>query len=93
VRDPDREQQQAGHCAEETMLEDSPLVSQNKPQEPAREYFSIKELSELIPYDEQTIRNLMSKKVLRLGEHYFKPNGRPIFKWSAIKAWIEGKIA
>ena len=74
------------------MLEDSPLASQNQPQKSTREYLSIKELSELIPYDEQTIRNLMSKKEFRLGEHYFKPHGRPIFKWSAIKAWIEGEL-
>ena len=40
----------------------------------------------------QTIRNLMSKGIFRLGKHYFKPNGgHPLFKRSAIIAWIEGE--
>jgi hypothetical protein len=55
-----------------------------------REYLSLKELCERIPYDDRTIRNMMTKGKLILGTHYFKPNGRLIFKWSAIVQWIEG---
>jgi hypothetical protein len=43
----------------------------------------------------------MSRSVLQLNVHYVKPPvgatrggkpalGRPIFKWSAIKAWLDG---
>jgi hypothetical protein len=33
---------------------------------------------------------MLTKGKLLLGTHYFKPNGRLIFKWSAIVQWIEG---
>ena len=52
------------------------------------EYLSIRELSERIPYTEGTIRNLMSKGQLRLGEHYVKPRGRVMFRWPAVRAWL-----
>jgi len=55
-----------------------------------KDYLSLKELCERIPYEDQTIRNMMTKGKLVLGTHYFKPNGRLIFKWSAIIKWIEG---
>jgi uncharacterized protein YheU (UPF0270 family) len=56
-----------------------------------KEYLSIEELVERIPYRPQTIRNLMSQGVLREGTHYFKPTQRKVvFKWSAIRRWIEG---
>ncbi len=55
------------------------------------EYVTIAVLCTRIPYAEQTIRNLMSKGVLKLGTHYFKPTGRPIFKMSAVRAWIEAQ--
>jgi hypothetical protein len=53
------------------------------------EYLSIRQLAQRIPYAERTLRNLMSQGALRLGEHYFKPNGRVVFKWSAVRAWCE----
>jgi hypothetical protein len=40
------------------------------------EYVSIRELSRRIPYAEGSIRNLMSRGALKLGEHYVKPQGR-----------------
>jgi hypothetical protein len=55
----------------------------------SKEYLSLKELCERIPYDDQTIRNLMTQGKFRKGIHYFKPNGRLIFKWTAIVEWIE----
>ena len=57
-----------------------------------KEYLSLEELVERIPYRPQTIRNLMSQGVLQEGTHYFKPTQRKIvFKWPAIRRWIEGK--
>jgi len=54
------------------------------------EYLSVAELSKRIPYAQQTIRNMMSRGVLKLGVHYVKPRGRVILKWSAIQAWLNG---
>jgi hypothetical protein len=53
------------------------------------EYLSIRELAERIPYSEGTIRNLMSKGQLRIGEHYVKPRGRVMFRWAAIRTWLD----
>lgn len=56
-----------------------------------KEYLSLEELCQRIPYRPQTVRNLMSQGVLRQGVHYFKPTSRRIvFKWEAVRAWIEG---
>jgi hypothetical protein len=54
-----------------------------------REYLSIGELAERIPYTEGSIRNLMSQGRLHLGQHYVKPNGRVMFRWSAVRDWLE----
>lgn len=55
-----------------------------------KEYLSLDELCQRIPYRPQTIRNLMSQGVLLKGVHYFKPTSRRIvFKWLAIQRWIE----
>jgi len=57
-----------------------------------KEYLSLQELCQRIPYRPQTIRNLMSQGVLQQGVHYFKPTQRRIvFKWDAVKRWIEGE--
>jgi hypothetical protein len=56
-----------------------------------QEYVSIRELSRRIPYAEGSIRNLMSRGALRLGEHYVKPQGRVMFRWRAIRAWLEAE--
>jgi hypothetical protein len=57
------------------------------------EYLSIRSLAGRIPYDEQTIRNFISQGVFRRDIHYVKPQGkgRPVFKWSAVRAWLEGR--
>ena len=58
-----------------------------------REYLSVAQLAELVPWSEAAIRTLMARGKLRQDEHYFKPFGRgshPIFKWSAVKQLIEG---
>ena len=31
----------------------------------------------------------MSRGALRLGEHYVKPQGRVMFRWRAVRAWLE----
>lgn len=63
-----------------------------RPFDPAtgKEYLSLGELCQRIPYRPQTIRNLMSQGVLRQDVHYFKPTQRKIvFKWEAVRRWIE----
>ena len=50
--------------------------------EQRKDYLSIKELCEQIPYEEQTIRNLMTQGKLVQGTHYFKPN-RPVDQYAS----------
>lgn len=54
----------------------------------AREYLSVKQLTQLIPYREQTIRNLISAGEFTEGVHYYKRRRRLIFRWSAIQQWL-----
>lgn len=61
------------------------------PREEEVEFLSIAQLCRRIPYKEQTIRNLMTRGVFKLGTHYVKPRGRVIFRWSAVRAWLEGR--
>ncbi len=55
------------------------------------EYLSVRQLCQRVPYREQTIRNLMTQGVLKRDVHYVKPRGRVMFKWSAVRAWLEGQ--
>ena len=55
------------------------------------EYLSLHDLARRIDYAEGTIRNLMSQGVFKLGQHYVKPRGRILFKWIAIRNWLEHK--
>lgn len=63
--------------------------------EPGREpaackpYVSIAELACLTPWTDQAIRTMISRGILREGEHYFHVGRRPVFKWAAIVAFIE----
>jgi len=52
-------------------------------------YLSIAELAALTPWTEQAIRTMISRGVLREGEHYFHVGRRPVFKWQAVVAFIE----
>lgn len=58
-------------------------------------YQSLIELSTNIPYSENAIRVMISRKELVEDVHYFRPerNGKKsrkmVFKWSAIVEWIE----
>ncbi len=67
----------------------TPSVDQNS----ELEYLSIRDLAKRINYAEGTIRNLMSRGVFKLGEHYVKPRGRILFKWSAVRRWVENQEA
>src|SRR5262245_24040645 len=59
---------------------------------PGREYLSIRQLADRIPYAEGAIRNMMSRGVFLLGVHYTKPNGgRPVFYWHAIQEWARSQ--
>ena len=53
------------------------------------EYLTVKELSERIKYEIQSIYNLIHRGQFILGIHYLKPSPKKIlFKWSEIKKWI-----
>ncbi len=56
---------------------------------PDAEYLSIRELTHRVGYAEGTIRNLMSRGIFKLNEHYVKPRGRILFKWPAVQRWLE----
>jgi hypothetical protein len=58
---------------------------------PVEEYLTIAQLCARVGYRPQTVRNLMSKGVFRLGVHFCKPRGRVLFKWSAMQAWLDGQ--
>jgi hypothetical protein len=59
---------------------------------PEKEYLSLKELCEHIPYKPQTIYNWISDGVWELGMHYLKPTSHKlIFHWPTIVRWLEGK--
>lgn len=53
-----------------------------------QEYLSVKQLAALIPYSEQTIRNLISAGEFREGEHYYKRRARVVFRWSQVELWL-----
>jgi len=58
-----------------------------------RPYLSAEQLSELTPWTLDAQQKLIRRGVLKLGVHYFQPQGRRgrlVFKWSAIVALIEG---
>lgn len=53
------------------------------------EYLTTDELCDRIKYQRQTIYNLIHRRVLLPGKHFFKPTPKKIlFKWSEIQAWI-----
>jgi hypothetical protein len=54
----------------------------------SREYLSVRQLAQLIPFREQTIRNLISTGEFKEGVHYHKRRRRVIFRWSAIQSWL-----
>jgi hypothetical protein len=60
----------------------------DEPEDFETEYLTIAQLSRRIHYTPQTIRNLMSQGVFRLGVHYVKPRRRVLFKWSTIEQWL-----
>lgn len=62
--------------------------------EPREEYLTVAELSEKIKFSKQTIYNLIFKREFILQQHYLKPRPKKIlFKWSAVKAWLENPPA
>lgn len=52
-------------------------------------YLSITELAGLTPWTPQAIRTMISRGILREGEHFFHVGRRPVFKWEAVVAFIE----
>lgn len=60
-----------------------------RPRPIPKPYLSIAELAELTPWTEQAIRTMMSRGVLREGEHYFHVGRRPVIKWTAIVCFVQ----
>lgn len=56
---------------------------------PVKPYVSIAELATLTPWTEQAIRTMMSRGVLREGEHFFHVGRRPVIKWAAIVDFVQ----
>jgi hypothetical protein len=62
------------------------------PTEEYKDYLSLAELVERIPYKPQTIYNWISAGLWQLGVHYFKPTPRKlIFHYPTIQRWVEGQ--
>jgi len=66
-----------------------------------QEYLTADEVAARLKCSKRTILNRMSSGIYREGVHYFRPEGSdkagkrwscdPLFKWSAIVAWVEGQ--
>ena len=55
-------------------------------------YLTLAETAELARCATKTIQNLMQRRVLVEGIHFFRPRGRrPLFQREAVVAWIEGR--
>jgi hypothetical protein len=57
-----------------------------------RPYLYVEQLSEVTPWSQDAIRNMVSRGVFVEGVHYFRPRGpgsRPIFSWQAVVEYIE----
>src|SRR5678816_3138657 len=67
------------------------------------EYLTIDDVAARLKCNRKTIVNRISAGIYREGVHYFRPQGidrkgkpwhcDPLFKWSAIVAWVEGQDA
>ena len=58
---------------------------------PQRVYLYIDQLAELTPWSADRIRHMIREGTFIEGVHYFRPGGkRPVFKWPAVEAYIEG---
>lgn len=60
----------------------------------SREYLYAEQLAELTPWSMEAIARMVRRGVLRVGVHYFQPQGsrgRLIFKWRRVVELIEGR--
>ena len=57
---------------------------------PPEDYLSLNQLCARIPYQPQTIRNLIAQGVLKKGEHFLQRqrHGKVVFVWSAMQRWL-----
>lgn len=56
------------------------------------ELLRIKEVAERLKIKPETVREKMRLGDFKKGIHYYRRKGmRPLFKWSAILAWLEEK--
>ncbi len=58
----------------------------------ADELLTIQELGERLKIKPDTVREKMRLGIFKKGVHYYRRRGlRPLFKWSAVVAWLEEK--
>ena len=57
---------------------------------PPEDYLSLNQLCARIPYQPQTIRNLIAQGVVKKGEHFLQRqrHGKVVFVWSAMQRWL-----
>lgn len=67
------------------------LVQEAGPVDPDDRYLSLDQLVSKLPLGKSTIRSYMHSGELREGVHFFRHGNRPVFKWSAMVGWIEGR--
>lgn len=55
-------------------------------------WLTVGEAAAYLKLNKKTLRNKMTRRILRKGVHYFRPPGMGTrFKKSALKDWMEGK--
>ncbi len=76
------------------LVELQPLLTPSVVPPRGEEYLSIKELIARVPYEEQTIRNLICQGELQEGVHYLqrKKHGRIVFVWSRMQEWLRHQV-
>lgn len=58
----------------------------------AEVWLTVEEAAAYLKLKKKTLRNKMTRKILRKGVHYFRPPGMGTrFKQSALRDWMEGK--
>jgi hypothetical protein len=93
----------AGHCRykqcgmpRERLVKDHAAMGRGAVPPPnlIREYVTADQLAELTPWSVEAIKAMVRRGILVVDVHYFQPQGRGtrlIFKWSAVRAYIEAR--
>jgi excisionase family DNA binding protein len=70
------------------------MTVSNEAKNPFDVWLTVGEAAAYLKLSKKTLRNKMTRRILRKGVHYFRPPGMGTrFKLSALKDWMEGKEA